>query len=1037
MNFVESSLKYKQVTISILLIMFILGIYSLLTMPRREDPKITIPTGLIVAFYPGATSEQVENQVTKKIEEYLFKFEEVRKAKTFSTTKDGLVVISVDINGNVKQPDIFWNKLRHNLLVARELSLPEGVIGPIVDSDFGDTEAVVVAIDGNGVPEEQLKSYLERLQDKVRTIPSASKIKIVGEQNDQILITLDSEKLSQYNLNLQDVIGIIQSQNKRVAAADLDYQADKIPIYTDGNYNSETEISNQIIGTSNTGQVIKIADVAEITRQQADPTNKVVIKGNDALLLTIQMHEGNNIVDFGEEVQAKIDEVKKEVPSNVNFSTIINQPQLVDENVSHFIREFFISIVTVVLVVILLLPFRVSLVAATAIPVTIAVTFALMHIFKIELHQVSLAALIVVLGMVVDDAIVVADNYVELLDKGVPRWEAAWRSASDLTIPILAATMTIIASFFPMVLLTGSVGEFIYTLPITVTIALSSSFIVAMVFTPMLCFFFIKKGLHDHENPNKKKRKSLLDYMQIAYDKTLALAVKLPILTIGGSLLTLVAAFFLYTYGIKQKFFPAAERNQFVVEVWMPTGTNFNKTEEATNKVLTLFEKDKRVVNYASFIGGSAPRFYYNFSPEFPKTNYAQILINTTTKETTDELSKELIDKTAELVPDANIKVKLMQQGQPTKAPVEIRIIGEDLATLKSIEKQIEEIAKNEDGTLWVDNDFGQDYYSVSVKPKPEAQRLGFTSESIAQAVYIGFSGASITKIYEGDKPVDVVLKFDKDKRKSSADILNMYVQSPVTKRSVPLRQIADIQPAWYTGNIVRRNGERTLTVQAETIENVLPSQLLTKIQEKVNKIDLPDGYRIEYGGEFENQKETFGEMIIVLAISIVLIFLIILLQFKNIKETFIIMITIPLSLFGALFGLYITDNNFGFTAFVGLISLSGIVVRNAIILIDHTNELIKEGMDIRSAAIISGQRRLRPIFLTAMAAAFGVLPMIISRSPMWSPLASVIAVGVIWSMIMALITVPVMYIYMINPKDKRLIMPNSQNNESNESTES
>ncbi|MGV3557786.1 efflux RND transporter permease subunit [Larkinella arboricola] len=1021
MNFVQASLKYKQVTLSVLLLLFAVGVHSLLTMPRREDPKITVRQGLVLAYYPGANSAQVEDQVTKKLEQYLFQFEEVRKDKTYSTTQDGMVVVNVELGENVKNPDVFWSKLRHQLLVVKTLDLPQGVRGPIVNSDFGDTEALVIGIESDEASYAQLKEYTQKLEDNLRTIKAVSKIKRVGEQKEQITVSSNSEKLSQYGVNLQQVVKLLQSQNTIGATGDLKTENSKTPLYTSGYYNTEKEITNQIVGASKSGAIVRLGDVATVRREYAEPTSKISVNGHKAMMLTVQMHEGNNIVQFGKEVNQKITEVAKLLPANVKLSTIVNQPQMVDANVSHFIGEFFLAIFSVVIVVILLLPFRIAAVAAMAIPMTVAVTFALMHAFSIELHQVSLAALIVVLGMVVDDAIVIADNYVELLDEGMDRWTAAWRSASDLVIPVLAATVTIIASFMPMVLLTGAVGEFINALPWTVAIALAASFIVAMVLTPLLCYTFIKKGLYDPSaEANPKKKFSLLDRMQNGYNTALEWSVKHPAPIVGVSLITIVLAGLLYFGGVRQKFFPAAERNQFVVELWMPTGTKLEKTEKAIQKVESLIRNDERVTSFATFVGTSAPRFYYNFSPEVPVSNYAQILVNTTTEQTTEALSEELAHQVAQLIPEGMPQVKLMQQGQPLKAPVEVRIVGEDLNRLKQIGQQVQDIVKKAPGSALVRNDFREDYYGISIQLKDEANRLGFTTSSIAQMVYTGFSGAPVTTLYEGNNGIDIVLRLNEQNRQTTNDLQNTYLESPVTQARVPLRQIAAIQPEWQTGKIMHRNGVRTLTVQSETRHGVLAAELLKEIQPDIAKIQLPAGYRIEYGGEYANKQETFSQMITVLVISLVLIFFILLFQFRNLKEATIVMLTIPLSLFGALFGLYITGNNFGFTAFVGLISLSGIVVRNAIILVDHTNELLQHGMDIRTAAIESGKRRLRPIFLTAMAAAIGVLPMILSGSPMWSPLASVIAVGVVWSMIMALLTVPVLYIAWVKPSDKK-----------------
>lgn len=1021
MNFVKASLKYKQVTLTILLITFFAGVYSLLNMPRREDPKITIRQGLVVAFYPGATSEQVEEQVTEKLEQYLFQFEEVRKDKTYSTSQDGMVVINVELNERVKTPDVFWSKLRQQLLLAKQLDLPSGVRGPVVNSDFGDTEAMLIGISSDDANYEELKSIAVQLEQKLRTIKSVSKIKRIGEQKEQIVVSANSQKMSQYGISLQNVVKVVQSENAINPGGSLKTEYTQTPIYTKGYYTTEKDISNQIIGSGKQGEVVKLGDVASFERGYVEPTSKTEVQGRKSLLLAIQMQEGNNIVKFGNEVEAILHTFKQNIPKDIHVKTIVNQPELVNHNVSHFISEFFLAILSVVVVVILLLPIRVASVAAMAIPMTVAVTFALLELLGIELHQVSLAALIVVLGMVVDDAIVVADNYVELLDHGVDRWNAAWRSASDLVVPILAATVTIIASFFPMVLLTGSVGEFIRALPITVAVSLAASFIVAMVLTPLLCFVFIKKGL-TADSAKKGAKDRILDGMQKGYNALLSFCVARPKTTVGLSLLTILFAGGLYLFGVKQKFFPAAERNQFVVELWMPTGTRLESTEKAVRKLEKLIRKDSRVESYATFIGTSAPRFYYNFSPEVPVPNYAQILINTHDVEETESLSKALKKQVENAVPEGSPQVKLMQQGQPLKAPVEVRVIGEDVNVLKEIGVQIETVLKETTGSAHVKNDFREDYYGIGVQLTDEADRLGFTTESVSKTVYAGFTGAVVSTMYEGNDPVDIVVRLDSASRKNFTDLGNLYVTSPVTNVHIPLRQIAELKPEWQTGKIMHRNGVRTLTVQSETTDDLLPSELLKKVQPEIEKIALPNGYKIDYGGEYANKKETFSQMMAVLGISLLLIFLVLLLQFRNLKESLIVMLTIPLSLFGALFGLWVTGNNFGFTAFVGLISLSGVVVRNAIILVDYTNELLREGYDIRSAAIESGKRRLRPIFLTAMAAAIGVIPMILSGSPMWSPLASVLAFGVIWSMLMALITVPVIYMNWVKPKDKKLL---------------
>jgi multidrug efflux pump len=1022
MNFVKASLKHRQVTFAVLLLFFAFGVYSLFNMPRREDPKIVIPAGLVVAYFPGADAAQVEDQVTHKLEEYLYQFEEVHKEKTYSITSDGVVELHVWLQDNVKKPDIFWNKLRHQLMVLKAVDLPQGVRGPIVNSDFGDTETMIIGLSSDDAGFSELKDYVMKLEEDLQQMPAISKLKRIGEQKEQITVSFNSEKISQFDISLLQVAKIMESQNTINASGEINTEELSASLYTTGFYKTENDIHDQIVGASKPGAVVRLKDIAGFTRGYAEPASKITVNGKKAVLLALQMYEGMNVVKAGKEVQRKLNDFAGRLPGNIKLTILVNQPELVSRNVSEFLREFLLAVISVMLVVFLLLPFRIAAVAAAAIPMTISITFALLHTFGIELHQVSLASMISVLGIVVDDAIIIADNYVELLDRGNDRWTSAWRSATDLVVPVLTATITIIASFLPLVILKGTIGEFIRALPITVTIALTSSFLVAMFLTPLLCYIFIKKGLHSPVEPGKARRTSFLDILQKTYNKSIEWCLRHSRLTIAGSLSTILLAVLLFKAGIKQKFFPEAERDQFTVELWMPTGTKLEKTEKAIQTIENVLKGDSRIESYATFIGRSAPRFYYNYSPQMPERNFAQILINTTSSKATKSLYRDLTEEVKALVPDGQPNVKLMQQGQPLNAHIEVRISGDDLSKLKQIGSQVTEIIRKTPGSDLLGSDFKEDFYGIRINLRDEASRLGFTTSSISQAIYAGFTGYPVSVLYEGKNPVDIVLRLDEQQRRNIEDLENTYLQSPVTGASVPLRQIAELKPGWQTGRIIHRNGIRTLTIQSETKGGLLPSELLGEIKPQLEKLNLPPGYRIYFGGEYFNQHETFGVMLVALAISLIIIFMVLLFQFKNLKEAGLVMLTIPLSLLGAIFGLYVTGNDFGFMAFCGLISLSGIEVRNAIILIDHTNELLGKGMDIPTAAYEAGKRRLRPIFLTAMAAAIGVLPMILSGSPLWSPLASVIAFGVVWSMLISTLSIPVLYTVTIKPDDKKNI---------------
>src|SRR5882762_2664246 len=644
-----------------------------------------------------------------------------------------------------------------------------------------------------------------------------------------------SENMSQYGIRLPQVIQLLQSQNAIQATGDIKLKQSDVPLYTGGYYNSTQQISQQVIGTSTTGNIVRFGDLADIKRGFAEPSVIVTHDQHRALMLSLEMQEGNNVVRFGEAVNRELAELTAHLPATIKVSTIVNQPKLVNSSINNFIREFFLAIISVIVVTILLLPFRVASVAAMAIPVTIAVTFGLLNIFGIELQQVSLAALIVVLGMVVDDAIVIADNYIELLDEGMDRWTAAWRSASDLMVPVLTATATIVASFLSLIILTGSVGEFIFSLPVTVAIALVSSFLVAMLLTPMLCYAFIKKGLKDHsapvtDHPAKKKRRSMLDLLQALYDVAIGWCMRHKIITISGSILSVVVALMLFGQ-LRQRFFPAAERNQFVMEYWMPTGSRLEKTAATLRKMEGLIKNDPRVTDFATFAGTGAPRFYYNFSPQPPVTNYGMILINTHTNEQAEQMAAELSKKVDTVAPEGLAFVKLMQQGDALESPIEVRVIGEDLGTLKSLGERVVQILKSTPGSLLVRSDFHEDYYGLSIDLKENANRLGFTTASIADNINTGFTGAPVSVMWEGNQPINLVLRLDEEKRGNFSDITNDYISSPVTGANIPVRQIADLVPEWQTGRVMHRNGVRTLTIQSEVQAGTLPSEVLMRIQ--------------------------------------------------------------------------------------------------------------------------------------------------------------------------------------------------------------
>ena len=1013
MNPVRAALRYPQVTLVLSAMLVAAGLYSLFTMPRREDPKITIHVGIVAAVYPGATAREVEDQVTRKIEERLFRFAEVRRDKTYSTTRNGMVVINVELDKSIKDTGEFWSKLRLDMAQLKATALPSGVLGPVVDSDFGDTVAVLIAVHGGNYGPGDLKDYAQTVETALRALPAVSKIKRIGDQKEEIDIATSSERLAQYGVNPLKVMGALQGRNTPQFAGRVPAGENKVPIESGGRFQTEDQIRQVMVDVSPTGQPVYIGDVANVERVYKDPTEYVRFNNEQTILLSVEMHEGNNIVDFGNTLRTTLKNVEATLPPDLKLDMVADQPKVVSERIGDFFREFGIAIVAVILVTMLLLPLRVALVSAIAIPVSVAMTFGALNAYGIELQQVSIASLIIVLGMVVDNAIVIVDNYVGLLDKKVPVDEAAERCATEMAVPVLTATLAIIAAFAPLLMLTGAMGEFIRSLPITVAISLTTSFVVAMLLTPLMARFFIRQGLVDHAQADSGTERKLtpLDHMQRYYNIIITWAMRNKRTVLVSSVLAVAAGVGILLL-VPQLLFPLAERNQFVMDVWLPEGTKIETTDATVRRIETVLRQEPLIESYASFLGASAPRFYYNVNPQLPAANYAQILVNTRKVKGTPQLVAELRQRLPDVAPEAKVFVKDLQQGQILEAPVEVRIVGDDIATLETLGNQAEEILRHTPGATYIHTDWHEDAWQVGINVREEvANRMGLTNGVIAQQLAVGFEGAPVTTFWEGDRGVDVVLRLDPAERQSFQNVTDTYVMSPVNGARVPLAAVATLTSEWQPGRIVRRNGVRTLTVRAFPDGNHLASEILGGARKQLDAMRLPEGYRIEYGGEYQNQQETFGEMRTALLTSLLLIFLILLFQFRTLVDPLIVMAAFPLALPGAALGLLITHNTFGFTAFIGIISVGGLVVRNSIILIDYIHERMKNGAELEQAALEAGERRLRPIFLTSAAAAVGVIPMILSGSSLWSPMASVIAFGLLGSMFFTLIAIPVLFV--------------------------
>ncbi|APY11497.1 cation transporter [Seonamhaeicola sp. S2-3] len=1008
MNFIEATMKHHQIVLVIVAVMMLLGIYGLKNMPRREFPEFTVRQGVIVGVFPGSTSLQVEEQLTTVVEDYIFGYEEVNKLKTYSHSKEGQMIIYVELNDNVKNADKFWSKLRHGLSELK-MQLPSGVLALIGNNDFGDTSALLITMSSKKHSYRELEDIMKDLEAEIRKVETVSKIKRFGTQKEEIHIYIKPEKLTRFNLKPSNILASFKLQESLNYSGQLDNGDLVLPIHLPPRFESEKDLEEQIIFNDQDNNAIRLKDVAYIERRYKKPTNYIRNNGNNALLLSLEMQKGNNIVQFGDEVQNTLDNFSKSIGDDIKLNIISSLPHVVDKSISHFLKEFVIAIVAVIIVTMLLLPFRVAAVAGVSIPVSILITLGIMQLVGIQLHIVSLAALIVVLGMVVDNAIVVIDSHVELLDHGETPWNAAWKAATELFVPVLTASAAISASFFPlMFFLTGIASDFVGTFPVTIGIALLISMLVAVLLVPFMCFAYIKTGLHKEEKNDDKK--SVLDRVQNTFNKALNFCFKNPKLTVVGGVLSIILGI-IFLMNVDRKLFPAMERNQFAIEVYLPEGSSVSKTEKVIDSLESILNQDSRITNIASFIGNGSPRFNALYAPHLPAENYGQLLLNTESDEATIKVLDEYTKKYKDAFPSAHIKWKQLAM-ESFSSPIEIRIASNNISDLKKVGKQVAEILNQNEDLTWVRHDWDEKRPGISVQlNKNKANQLGYAKSLVASSLLISLDGLPVTTVWEEDYPINVLLSKEDYLKNSINDLNDQYVTSPLTFESLPLRAIGKLEPEWTEGTVARRNGVRTLTVKADVARGKLGVTAFNAVKPKIEALQLPEGVNITYGGEHEANIENYVPMAKSLGVSVVLIFFILMFQFKTIRKSLLIMSTMLLSIFGAGLGLLLLGYPFGFTSFMGIIGLMGIVVRNGIILIDYASQLVTtNGMSYKEAALAAGKRRMRPIFLTSLAAAVGVIPMIISGSPLWGPLGTVICFGLLTGMVLTLLVLPILF---------------------------
>lgn len=1019
-SIVEWAMHYRQIVILITAVLIAFGVYGLGHMNKNEFPNFTIRQGVVMAVYPGATSEEIEEQVTKPLENYILSFKEVKKAKTKSYSRNGVTIIQVELNDDVSDKDRFWSKFKHGVQAFKQ-QLPSGVVAIQVNDDFGDTSALLITMESKEKTYRELNDYMNALKDSLRKIESVGRLTVQGLQKEQISVYLDNGKLSQYGISDRAIAGLLMQKGFVSTAGTLKNERLEQPIIVERALNMTHDVEMMIVYSDDQGNNIRLKDVARVVREYPEPSSVITNNGRKCLLLSVEIKSGRSITDMGEEIDKKMEAFKQTLPEDVSITTITNQSKVVGDSVVNFLKELLIAIFAVVIVVMLLMPMRVALVAASTIPVSIFISLGLFYAFGIELNTVSLAALIVTLGMIVDNSIVIIDSYVEMISNGKKRWQASIDSTNHFFRSILSATLAISVTFFPfLMVMTGMMHDFLLTFPWAITIVLVVSLIVAMLLVPFLQFWFIRKPLNmstsestkDSLPAKSKKSFSFLDFMQTKYNTLVEWCFRNPHITIVCGVMSVVLGVLLMKV-LPQRQMPYADRDQFAVEIQLPTGSSLKRTTLIADSLENILKKDKRIISVAAFKGASSPRFHTSYAPQFAGPNYAQFVVNTPDAKTTVHLIDEYHDKYADYFPDAQVKFKRLSYGEFANT-IEIRLSGDDWQMLKKSADSLTDILREMPQLTLVHNDVNGQLQSEKIEVDADAaDRLGVSNKTLREILALRYysDGIPVGDIWNGDYDISIRLKGKYADAGNLDRLLDEQIPAGGGQKSVPLRQIAKAVPVWQSGEIPHRNGIRTITVISDVKNGVNGMRATAQVQKKLKNFKPSEGISMVYGGEYETTNENNPKLIASVLIAAAIIFFILLAHFREISTSVLILVSLTLCLFGATMGVLISGVDFSMTCFLGVISLMGILVRNAIIMFDYAEELQKkEKLSAHEAIIMSAKRRMRPIFLTSAAASMGVIPMMLGGSGLWAPMGNVIFYGTLITMVLILTVLPVAY---------------------------
>ena len=999
------------------------GIYSLLTINKDEFPTFQIKDGLVVGVYPGADAQEVEEQLTKPLEEILFKFAEVKRT-TYSYTQDGICYIFVKLQCPARQKNEVWSKIKLKLNASR-IFLPSGVLTVQVMDEFSAVSSVLLALQSDDKSYRELESYANQLKNALYTIPALSNVKILGTQKEEIAVNIDNDRLSAYGVNSTMMTFDYQTAAMQTISGKFKSDYINAPIHIEGKLSTEEEIKDRIIWSAPTGHTIRLKDVATVERRYKTPTSYVEYNGEKALVMSIEMRSGNNIVSFGKDIDKIVAKVSETLPDSVTITKISDQPKVVNTSVWAFVRDLVIAMLVVILVMLILFPLKSALIASSGVPICTIVAIAIMYLLGMDLNTVTLAALIVVLGMIVDDSVITMDGYMDNLGKGMSRIDAASSSMKELFVPMLLSTASISVMFFPMLaIMTDYMGDFVRLFPWIITIALAASLLYAVCVVPSLEVKFIKSAEGDKKTKFAIIQEKFFSVLQVGYEYLQKKCFRYPLITIVVGVASVFLGLYLFTK-VNIQMMPMAIRDCFAIEVYLDPNATLNQTKAVSDSLQKILRSDDRVTSVTAFIGTGTPRFHATYGPKIPGENFAQMIVNTVDPKATDSIIEEYEKKYENYFPEAQIRFKQLDY-QGVTAPVMVTFRGGTHEQMRPFADSLKTFMmdKMHRSLKWVHSDYDKSVATISVDlDSDESTRLGLNRALLSLSIAKTLNGQTVASYWEGDKSIPInfynaVISSDM----SYEELGNQLMTTPIPGVYVPLRQVADVTPSWQPIGLAHLGGENSITVFGDMRRGNSQPKAMKPIKKYIDeqiRPNLPSNVEIVYEGLTAVNAMVLPQITLVLICAALILFAFLLYHFKKIILSVLTIVLSLLCLFGASFGLWVLDLDFSITAVLGVISLIGIVVRNGILMYEYAETLrFEQGYSVKEAAMEAGKRRMRPIFLTTCTTALGVLPMILSKDALWMPMGVVICFGSLLSIILIVEIMPVCY-WLIFRKEK------------------